>query len=112
MAHDAESPRLGVNTGFPGDFSDHPPGNELEKLVEDGIIGSGWCFFCVHTPTEWQGFKPGASPLFTQIQEFLWDACDFGYLKWPEPDCIQSEINRRQSSPAGAPQTPRDIARG
>ena len=25
--------------------------------------------------TEWQGFKPGTSPFFTQIQEILWDAC-------------------------------------
>jgi hypothetical protein len=33
--------------------------------------------FCFHTPTEWQGFKAGASPFFIKIQKILWDACDF-----------------------------------
>ena len=69
MAHDAEGPRLGVYAGLPGDPVDHPPRNELEKLVEDDIVGAGWCLFLFHTPTEWQGFKPDTSPFLPKIRK-------------------------------------------
>jgi hypothetical protein len=76
MAEHAEGPCLGLDSGLPRDSTDQMPRNNLEDLVEGDIVGSGWRFlFCFHTPTEWQGFKAGASPFFIKIQKILWDAC-------------------------------------
>ena len=54
--------------------------NELEKLVENDIIGSGWCFSFAHNPAEWQGIKPGTSPTFPFCRKILWDACEMKSL--------------------------------
>ena len=79
MAAHAEAYRLGIHSGLQGDSCDHPLRNELAKLVENDIIGSGWRFTFAHNPTEWQGIKPDASPTFPFCQKILWDACEYEY---------------------------------
>lgn len=64
MAADAEVAGLGFGSRLPRVLTDEPARNEVEQLLEDGNIGSGWRFF-VHTPLPSGRGSKGASPLFS-----------------------------------------------
>ena len=68
MAEHAERARLGINPGFPGNSSNHPARNELEKLVKDDIIGSGWRLV-IHIPYRVAGNHTDRRPNFSPNSE-------------------------------------------
>ena len=46
---DTEGPRFGINPSLPGVPVDETARNQVEQLLNNDNIGSGWCFFD-HTP--------------------------------------------------------------
>lgn len=64
VAADAEGAGLRFDSRLPRVLTDEPSRNEVEQLLEDGNIGSGWRFL-FHTPLPSGRGSKGASPLFS-----------------------------------------------
>ena len=78
--HALSRPRLG-GVHLPGALVAVVSQNELQNLVKDDIIGSGW-LFVVHVPLPSGGGPTrSANPIFSETQAILWDACVFS-LAW------------------------------
>ena len=75
MAEDAEGAGLGLHAGFAGVAIDQSPWNEVEKLLEDDDIGSGWCGFIHDTLPSGRDFDPAPARFSVVSHNFLWDGC-------------------------------------
>ena len=63
---DTEGPRFGINPSLPGVPVDETARNQVEQLLNNDNIGSGWCFF-VHTPLPSGRDSERRQPTFASI---------------------------------------------
>ena len=63
---DTEGPGFCINPGFPGVPVDKTARNQVEQLLNNDNIGSGWCFFG-HTPLPSGRDSEGRQPTFASI---------------------------------------------
>ena len=79
VAHHAEGSGHGVHACPGGVALDQSERNEVENLLEDDPIGSGWCCFFI-PPYRVAGISIQHQPAFPiNNYAFLWDGC--GNLK-------------------------------